>query len=103
MNKEYNRQESDEHIDDKLELERMDELEPLIIHDKDKKKIRKKHGKKREPFGCCFFVIMIIIMTIADIITERYDLERGSLRKLTMALFASIYGIIYFLIDKIRK
>ncbi len=99
MNKEYNRQESEEHIDDKLELEGMDELEPLIIHDK--KKIRKKHGKKREPFGCCFFVIMIIIMTIAEIISVKHNLTRGSLRHLSVLVYAIIYWIVYTIIDKI--
>ena len=86
---------------------------PMIVKNKNVN-VEYEHGieesykkeKKDDPFGCGLVIAIVLAYIIAQIITIQDDLEYSDgviLRKTAVAVLASAYGVLYYIIKYIRK
>jgi len=62
--------------------------------------------KNDEPFGCVFFIVVIIAIIVAYIVAimnGNGTIEGYHLAKLFVGIAGGLYGIVYYLIKKFRK
>ena len=65
-----------------------------------------KNKKDDDPFGLGFAIVIILAIIVAQIISYKFELsaiKADGLRQWFCAVVGGIYGIVYYIIKKIKK